>query len=308
MESNLRRGPKTLPKHRLEVLFAGPELHSVTFMLGTHQLHWIPVTMTIKAAFLSLLWVLSVTAWMLARGSDSIPEAKGPTPVLVELFTSEGCSSCPPADRFLEELDGQPVPGAEVIVLSEHVDYWNHLGWKDPYSARIYSERQSAYAKRLGGGVYTPQMVVDGTSEFVGSSPELANKAFAKAFRIPKIPAHLRSISVDTSNTLHARLEIGNLGASFAARETEVYVAVALNRAKSRVSTGENSGHILTHVSVVRSLTKIGSLKQGEFLAQDIHLKLEPGSDSHNLRLIAFVQEPGQGRVLGATSMPVSPQ
>jgi hypothetical protein len=265
--------------------------------------------MTIKAAFLSLLWVLSVTTWMLARGSDSIPQAKGPTPVLVELFTSEGCSSCPPADRFLEELDGQPIPGAEMIVLSEHVDYWNHIGWKDPYSAQLYSERQSTYARRFGlDSVYTPQMVVDGTSEFGGSNSELANKAFAKALRIPKIPAHFRSISVDTSNTLHARLEIGNLGVSFGPREAEVYIAVALNRAKSRVSSGENSGHILTHVSVVRSLMKIGSLKQGEFLAQDVHLKVEPGSDSHNLRLIAFVQEPGQGRVLGATSMPVSPR
>jgi hypothetical protein len=265
--------------------------------------------MTIKAAFLSWLWLLSVTAWMLAGGSDSISEAKGPTPVLVELFTSEGCSSCPPADRFLEKLDGQPIPGAEMIVLSEHVDYWNHIGWKDPYSARFYSERQSAYAKRFGlDSVYTPQMVVDGTSQFAGSNSEVANKVFAKALAIPKIVVHLRSISAETANTLHAHLETGTLGALFGSREAEVYVAVALNRAESQVSAGENSGHILTHVSVVRSLMKIGSLKQGEFLAQDVHLKLEPGSDSHNLRLIAFVQEPGQGRVLGATSMPVSPQ
>jgi hypothetical protein len=85
-----------------------------------------------------------------------------------------------------------------------------------------------------------------------------------------------------------------------------VYIAVALNRAESQVSAGENSGHRLTHVSVVRSLTRIGALKQGQVLAQDVQLKLEPGSDSRNLRLIAFVQEPRQGRVLGAASMPVS--
>ena len=90
-----------------------------------------------------------------------------------------------PADLFLEKLDHQPVAGAEMIVLSEHVDYWNHIGWRDPYSAHLYSERQSVYGKRFGlDRVYTPQMVVDGSSEFVGSNPALADKAFAKALGI----------------------------------------------------------------------------------------------------------------------------
>jgi len=196
-----------------------------------------------------------------------------------------------------------------MIVLSEHVDYWNHIGWKDPYSARFYSERQSAYAKRFGlDSVYTPQIVVDGASEFVGSNSRLADKAFTKALGIPKIPVHLSSISADASNTLHAHLETGTLGSSFGSPEADVYVAVALNRAESQVSAGENSGHRLAHVSVVRSLTKIGALKQGQALAQDVQLKLEPGSGSRNLRLIAFVQEPRQGRVLGAASILFSAQ
>ena len=227
-------------------------------------------------------------------------------PVLVELFTSEGCSSCPPADKFLQTLDGQPIPGADMIVLSEHVDYWNHIGWKDPYSASFYSQRQSAYAKRFGlDSVYTPQMVVDGTSEFVGSNSGQADKAFRKALGVPKLPVHLSSISADASNILHAHLET-TLDSSFGSREADVYVAVALNRAESQVSAGENSGHRLAHVSVVRILTKIGALKQGQVLAQDVQLKLEPGSDSRNLRLIVFVQEPQQGRVLGAASMLVN--
>src|SRR5215467_15595372 len=193
-----------------------------------------------------------------------------------------------------------------MIVLSEHVDYWNHIGWKDPYSASFYSQRQSAYANRFGlDSVYTPQMVVDGTSEFVGSNSGLADKAFQKALRLPKLPVYLSSISADGSNTLHAHLETGALDASFGSREADVYVAVALNRAESQVSAGENAGHRLAHVSVVKSLTKVGALKQGKVLSQDVQLKLGAGTDSRNLRLIAFVQESRQGRVLGATSMPV---
>lgn len=264
-----------------------------------------------KIPVVSVAVVLSIGAWISAftpqplRGSDVGSDVR--TPLLVELFTSEGCSSCPPADRFLQTLDGQPIHGVEMIVLSEHVDYWNHIGWKDPYSASFYSQRQSAYAKRFGlDSVYTPQMVVDGTSEFVGSNSDLADKTFRKAMSVPKLPVHLSSVSADASNTLHAHLEIGALDAPLGSREADVYVAVALNRAESQVSAGENSGHRLAHVSVVKSLTKVGALKQGQVLAQDVQLKLGPGSDSSGLRLIAFVQEPRQGRVLGAALMAVN--
>jgi hypothetical protein len=266
---------------------------------------------TMKIPVVSVMVVLLIGTWILTltpqplHGSDAGSDVR--TPVLVELFTSEGCSSCPPADRFLQTLDGQPIQGAEIIVLSEHVDYWNHIGWKDPYSASFYSQRQSAYANRFGlDSIYTPQMVVDGTSEFVGSNSGLADKAFRKALGVPKLPVRLSSISADASNTLHAHLETGALDASFGSREADVYVAVALNRAESQVSAGENAGHRLAHVSVVKSLTKVGALKQGQVLAQDVQLKLGPGSDSSGLRLIAFVQEPRQGRVLGAASMLVN--
>jgi hypothetical protein len=123
---------------------------------------------------------------------------------------------------------------------------------------------------------------------------------------VPELPGHLTWVSADASNILHAHLETRALDASFSSREADVYVAVALNRADSQVSAGENAGHRLAHVSVVRSLTKVGALKQGQVLAQDVQLNLGPGSESSGLRLIAFVQEVRQGRVLGAASMPVN--
>src|SRR5204863_10159916 len=107
-----------------------------------------------------------------------------PPAVMVELFTSEGCSSCPPADKLLSWLaERQPISGVEIIPLSEHVDYWNHLGWADPYSAAAFSERQHEYSGSLGSRVYTPQMVVDGKVEFVGGDSDEALKAISDESR-----------------------------------------------------------------------------------------------------------------------------
>ena len=255
-----------------------------------------------KISLLSFIAIVSVTAWVLVLGSE-VPRTSGArTPILVELFTSEGCSSCPPADALLSKLDQQPVAGAELVVLSEHVDYWNHLGWKDPYSSRLYSDRQDAYAGRFGSdGVYTPQMVVDGTYQFVGSSSRAANQAFAEALNAPKIPVHLSSISLEPANILHAHVEIEAAPASSEPGEAEVYIAIALNRAESRVAQGENGGRILAHTAVVRSFSKIGAWQRGQGFMQDVQLKLAPGTDLRNLRVIAFLQEPNQGRVVGVT-------
>jgi hypothetical protein len=245
--------------------------------------------------------MVSLVAWKPTRASDV--SARPSAPVLVELFTSEGCSSCPPADALLQQLDRfQEVPGAQLIVLSEHVDYWNHIGWKDPYSSRFFSDRQSAYSDRFGlKSVYTPQMVVDGTTEFVGNSGSLAEQAIEKARDLRKVEVRISAVSRGNPGFLQAHVEADALPESSPDRKAEIYVVVALNHAESQVAAGENKGRRLTHVAVVQSLTKLGTVERGTNFAEDVRLKLDPKTDPANLRLIAFVQEPGQGKVLGAT-------
>src|SRR3984893_12231543 len=157
------------------------------------------------------------------------------TPVLIELFTSEGCSSCPPADALLAKLDrSQPVNGAELIVLSEHVDYWNDIGWKDPYSSHEYSERQSAYAVHFGrGGVYTPQMVIDGHLELVGSDERGAIQAVETETKFAKVLLSLSAIRFESNNKLSIHVEVGPLGPSIAAHSGSLFLAVAVSRKRA---------------------------------------------------------------------------
>src|SRR5438552_1164309 len=126
------------------------------------------------------------------RASAGLAETQR-TSVLIELFTSEGCSTCPPADALLARLaNEQPVTNVQLIALEEHVDYWNNLGWTDPFSSRDWTERQYVYAGALKNrNPYTPQMIVDGTLEFVGNQPPRAREAILKAASSAKIPVML---------------------------------------------------------------------------------------------------------------------
>ncbi len=220
--------------------------------------------------------------------------AQPTTAILVELFTSEGCSSCPPADTLLRTLDSaQPVPGAQLIVLSEHVDYWDDLGWRDPYSSHAFTTRQQEYANRLGlASAYTPQMVVDGKIQFVGSDRGLVNQVFEKARPTPKIVVRISSLTVE-NHTVRARIETGAFSS-----KADIFVAVALEHATSQVLRGENGGHRLEHVGVVRRLAKIGQAAQGEAFSKEVSLALDPSDQPY--RVIAFAQEQNQGRILGA--------
>ena len=221
--------------------------------------------------------------------------------VLVELFTSEGCSSCPPADAFLQKLDMyQPIRGAQLIVLSEHVDYWDHDGWKDPNSSSSLTERQTLYEHVLGkDSPYTPQLVVDGASEVQASDVQRVEKVLQNAVATPKVSVRIGEVNIDAGNPTVLRTRV-DTDANFDKHNADVFVAVALDHVESQVLHGENGGRHLTHVAVVQQLTKIGKVQKGKSFGQDVELKLKPGTDPKNVRVIAFVQETGLGRLLGA--------
>lgn len=245
--------------------------------------------------FGSLRYLRSATA----SPMPSSDEGYG-APILVELFTSEGCSSCPPADGLLEKLDrDQPVNGPQLIVLSEHVDYWDDVGWRDPYSSHELTERQSAYAAQFGqGSVYTPQMVVDGQYEFVGSDERRATQAIRNAARAKKIPVSITS-SLRDEKTITLHIEAERLPPSGTGGSASVFLAIADNSDKSQVGGGENSGKTLTHVAVLRKLIRIGAVDTTAGLSRDMKIDLD-ARNQRNARIVVIVQEASAGRVWGA--------
>lgn len=220
-------------------------------------------------------------------------KAKNKQPVLVELFTSQGCSSCPPADRVLTQLETeQPNPDAEIITLSLHVDYWDRIGWKDPFSSALFSQRQAVYGQALKlSSNYTPQMVVDGQKEFVGSSMENARKAIADSAEIVKAAVELQS----AENNL--KVKISDIPKH---ENSTVFLAIAEDNLSSNVTRGENTGKKLAHTSVVRELKSIGlvTAEQNSFAAETA-VQIQPEWKKENLKFVVFVQENGSRKILG---------
>ncbi|MGA2742909.1 MAG: DUF1223 domain-containing protein [Bryobacteraceae bacterium] len=240
----------------------------------------------------------------LALAVPGAPIAAGPAndmtnprqPVLVELFTSEGCSSCPPADALLEKLDrDQPVPGAQIIVLSEHVDYWNHDGWTDPYSSAAITARQEAYDHRFGlDGPYTPEMVVDGSVEFNGSDLKKAESTIRQAVTEPRIAVRIRAAA---SGGAGLSLEVDPLPEG-KTRKANIYVTYAADSGTSDVLRGENRGRTLHHVSIAGKIQAVGTVNTRAMFKTQLPF---PGAGGPaGSRLIAFVQEAGNGRIWGA--------
>ncbi|HEU4390125.1 MAG TPA: DUF1223 domain-containing protein [Blastocatellia bacterium] len=275
--------------------------------------------MKIVALFVALLAVLA--GWSLSRprdhtlttdqNDDAVIRSAATEPrsaVLVELFTSEGCSSCPPADRLLADLERkQPVEGALVIPLSEHVDYWNRLGWTDPYSSRLFSDRQSEYARALGSErVYTPQMVVDGRYEFVGNDGAKSREVIAGAARGSKANVVIdrdESVPGTMRGDLSVRVRVERLPDLEEVDGAEVLLAITEGPVYSMVARGENAGSRLSHIAVVRSLNTIGKIKSREagFSARRV-VRLDPRWHRANLRAVAFVQATKSRTVLGAAT------
>ncbi len=238
------------------------------------------------------------------------PAGANATPVVVELFTSEGCSSCPPADEILSKLDKtQPVQGVEIIALGEHVDYWNKLGWTDPYSSAEFSSRQSGYADAFGrDAVYTPQMIVDGRDEFAGGNGNKARDAIVRAARSPKAKVELLSASGGTNNRdLKLSVHISDIPQVTDGDAADVMLAITENNLRSEVSSGENAGRYLRHSAVVRRLSVLGNVTAGQqtFEAQPT-VNLAGSWQRDNLRAVVLVQEHGTRRILGAAALGLS--
>lgn len=261
-----------------------------------------------RTAFPAATGMALALAGALRAAQPAAPAAGGetPTPVIVELFTSQGCSSCPPADDLLRALErNQPVADALIIPLSEHVDYWNRLGWRDPFSSGQFSARQRVYVQALGAEhLYTPMMVVDGRTAFVGSRPIAAREAIVAARKAPKAALAFEATRV-------AEATVGIAGVVERAPPTteapDVWVAVTESPLATEVTRGENAARTLTHTGVVRSLTWLGSLPRPARASYPVEgrVRLRPTWRREHLRLVVFLQEPTSRRILGAAQLPL---
>ena len=230
--------------------------------------------------------------------------------VLLELFTSQGCSSCPPADRLLSALGEDEALRGRVIPLAYHVDYWNHIGWRDPFSSAAWSDRQGDYAQALQTGrLYTPQLVVNGRRDFVGSDERQAHAAIAEALSTPPaadvqlsatpVPDDVGRLYLDVAVTLNEAVETPSL---------DVMIAVFENGLSTDVRSGENARRTLKNDHVVRSLERGFSLPTAPDVRHAEQITLDLPTDAHRDRLgiAVFLQDPASMRIYGASALDLS--
>ena len=263
------------------------------------------VTPPIAATVLTLSAALALGAGLRgAAGRARAPGGVPDGPVVVELFTSEGCSSCPPADAYLDELSqaGQS-QGVPVITLGEHVDYWDRLGWKDSYSSSSFTQRQVWYSGRLSSEVYTPQLVVDGRWQAIGSDRRQAVALIGRASAERKARVSAALSPGAGTVAVHATVAPGSLERL---PDGDVYVGLVESGLVSNVTAGENAGRRLAHAAVARRLERAGRVKGGAPAAQvDATLALEPSWAAGRTSVVVFLQA-RTGAIVGAWSSPLA--
>ena len=226
------------------------------------------------------------------HGNPPAPLRAGGTPVIVELFSSEGCSSCPPADAWLASLDRlQNVDGVSVLALEEHVDYWDRLGWRDPFGQPQFAERQAEYSRVLPDRrTYTPEIVIDGTTAVQSGDEEQASRDLRASASQPRARVALSRqgdrVTVDASDIP------GSEGA-------EVWLAITESGLSTDVAQGENAGRHLAHAPIVRALRKLGVARGGAFHLETA-IEADPSWAPRALRVVAFVQQMRSRRIVGA--------
>jgi hypothetical protein len=228
---------------------------------------------------------LGLSAERTARAADPLPNA----PVVVELFTSQGCSSCPPADRLLGELSRR----TDVIALSVHVDYWDYIGWKDPFASAATTARQHSYAQALKQRyVYTPEMVFNGAAHDPGTNPgrveRMVQQAAEKAG--PRVNPVLSALSGGRG--------LIDLPKTSGVSEADIWLLSVDPRHVTAVGRGENRGVTLTNFNVVRSIEKLATW-QGEAT----RLKVEANRLAPGAAMVALVQTANHGPILGAARL-----
>lgn len=254
-----------------------------------------PLIMSRAALFLLPLLPLAGAL----RSTHALLPTAAPVPVVVELFTSEGCSSCPAADAALRELEtAQSLSGIEVLVLGQHVDYWNRLGWKDPFSSPLFTQRQRTYAAGFGTGSYTPQAVVNGRYEFVGSRRQELAATIRQAARAPRATVRLTRSAAGLLTVYVAALPAGTA-------PTEVALAITETGLATQVGRGENAGHLLHHAAVVRALRPLGSPGANGTFRTTVPLALAPDWQTPNLRAVVLVQEKDSRHIVGVGTLPL---
>jgi hypothetical protein len=260
--------------------------------------------MKIQSVSLTLLAALALTV----SSQSTVVRASGAGPVVVELFTSQGCSSCPSADRLLSNLRFDPRWGNRVIPLSFHVDYWNSIGWEDPFSSAAWTARQRAYAKALGNGnrVYTPQLVVNGRRDCVGSAADEVMNQIDSALDT-RVAGRVR-LKLPPGDTAGAvKVGIDAQLDSAAKHNLDVVVALYQNGLSTAVPRGENAKRTLKNDYVVRRFEKAFSIPAaaGSRQTGEISLALDPSWKRSDLGVVAFLQDPISLEIHGAANLPL---